>query len=169
MMQRTHADPAHRHRVAGAGSRRPRVLPVLVAGVLVAACVRGLLVESVVAPSDALAPALQPGDRVLVWKTGVDPRPGDVVVVDLTGASVSPEDAEPADSVVARVLAAVADRLGVRATARDELAVVAEVGEGRVELSAPTATSVPADDVVGVVGLRFWPLDRLGPVSGVQR
>ena len=77
-MQRTHADPAHRHSVAGAGSRRPRVLPLLVVGVLVAACVRGLLVESVVAPSDALAPAVQPGDRVLVWKAGADPRPGDV-------------------------------------------------------------------------------------------
>lgn len=168
-MQRTHADPAHRHPVAGAGSRRPRVLPVLVAGVLVAACVRLLLVESFVAPSDTVAPAVQPGDRVLVWKAGADPRPGDVVVVDLSDGSPAASDSAPPDSVVARVLGAVAGALGVRTTARDELAVVAEVGDGRVELSAPAGTSVPVEDVVGVVGPRFWPLDRLGPVSGAEQ
>jgi hypothetical protein len=168
-MQRTHADPAHRHPVAGAGSRRPRVLPVLVAGVLVAACVRVLLVESFVASSDALPPAVQPGDRVLVWKAGADPLPRDVVVVDTSAASPPAEPAGPSDTVVARSLGAVADVLGVRTPPRDQLAVVAEVGNGRVGVSAPTPTSVPADDVVGVVGLRFWPLDRLGPVSVVER
>ncbi len=164
-MQRTHADPAHRHPVAGAGSRRPRVLPVLVVGVLVAACVRALLVESFVASTDDLAPTVQAGDRVLVWKAGPGPGPGDVVVVD-TGAATA-EDAA-VDSMTARVLGAVADALGVRATSADVPAVVAGTDDGRVLLSEPTATSVPADDVVGVVGLRFWPLDRLGAVNGVE-
>ena len=159
-MQRTHADPAARPLVADAGSRRPRVLPVLVVGVVVAACVRGLLLESFVAPSAALSPTVQPGDRVLVWKAS-RPGPGDLVVVD-TGA---PSSQGPADSVLARALGAVADALGVRTTGRDELAVVADTDADRVELSAPSPATVPTEDVVGVVGLRFWPLDRLGPVD----
>ena len=60
-----------------------------------------------------------------------------------------------------------ADALGVRTTGRDELAVVADTDPDRVELSAPSPATVPTEDVVGVVGLRFWPLDRLGPVDEV--
>jgi hypothetical protein len=35
-----------------------------------------------------------------------------------------------------------------------------------VTLTAPVAATVPRDVVVGTVGLRVWPLDRLGSVSG---
>ncbi len=167
-MQRTHADPAPRRLAGDAGSRRPRVLPVLVVGVLLAACVRGLLVESFVVPSAALSPTVLPGDRVLVWKASPQPGPGDVVLVD-TG-EVAPGADAGEESLVARVLGAAADALGVRTSGRDEPAVVAgAIADGGVVTSAPVEAVVPPEDVVGVVGLRFWPLDRFGPVSAVAR
>lgn len=166
-MQRTHADPAPRPDVADAGSRRPRVLPVLVVGVLVAACVRGFLVESFVVPSDALSPTVLPGERVLVWKAAPSPAPGDLVVVETSDVDDHEVTGEGATAVVSRVLATVARALGVSTSPRDELAVVAGADGDTVELSAPEETSVPVGEVVGVAGFRFWPLDRLGPVSGV--
>jgi len=165
-MQRTHADPAPRRLAGDAGSRRPRVLLVLVAGVIGAAVARGLLVESFVAPSAALSPTVQPGDRVLVWKASPQPGPGDLVLVG-TGEASPPGPTGESD--LATGLGAVARALGVPTPGRDELAVVADSDADRVELSAPTATAVTTEAVVGVVGLRFWPLDRFGPVGGVGR
>ncbi len=164
-MQRTHADPAPRPDAADAATR---VLPVLLVGVLVAACVRGFLVESFVVPDDALSPTVTPGERVLVWKAGPSPAPGDLVVVETS----TPDDdaaaaSDGATALVTRLLGALARALGVSTSPRDELAVVGGVAGGTVELSAPEESSVPADEVVGVAGFRFWPLDRVGPVSGV--
>ncbi len=168
-MQRTHADPAPRSDVADAGSRRPRVLPVLVAGVLVAACVRGFIVESFVVPSDALAPTVKPGERVLVWKAAPRPGPGDLVVVETSAPGDGDAPAGGPAPVVSRVLGAVARALGVSTSPTDVLAVVAGSDGATVELSAPEETSVPADEVVGVAAFRFWPIDRLGPVSQVAK
>ena len=166
MTARTHADPARPAPAADAGSRRPRVLPVLVVGVLLAACVRALLVQSYVVASDALAPTVRAGDRVLLW-TGVDrPGPGDLVVVDTSGTGPVDRATPENDGVVGRLLGSTADALGVRSAPTDALAVVTAVHGDRVILSAPWAGEVAAEDVVGVVGPRFWPVGRLGPVGG---
>ncbi|QIM20444.1 hypothetical protein G7075_03605 [Phycicoccus sp. HDW14] len=71
---------------AATGSRRPGVLVVLVVGVLAAALVRGLLLESYHVPSAANAPTFEPGDRVLVLKTDRRAEAGDVALVDDGGA-----------------------------------------------------------------------------------
>ncbi|MBM6400432.1 S24/S26 family peptidase [Phycicoccus sonneratiae] len=106
--------------VAATGSRRPGPLVVLAVGVITAALVRGLLVESYHVPSAANAPTFEPGDRVLVLKTDRRAEAGDVALVDDDGA--------------------------LRLTPSTDL-----VGTGA--------------HVVGTVVWRFWPLDRLGPVS----
>lgn len=71
---------------AATGSRRPGVLVVLVVGVLAAALVRGLLLESYHVPSAANAPTFEPGDRVLVLKTDRRAEAGDFALVDDDGA-----------------------------------------------------------------------------------
>ena len=169
-MTRTLADPAVRPLVADAGSPRPRLLPVLVAGVLLAAGVRAFVVESYVVPSDALAPTVQPGDRVLVLKAGARPATGDLVVVPAqTGSSEGEGSSVIGSGPTARVLGPVAAALGVRAVVGDEVASVASVDGTAVILAAPRVRSVPVDDVVGTVTFRFWPLDRVGPVAAVPR
>ncbi len=168
-MARTHADPALPTSVADAGSRRPRLVLVLVVGVLLAAAVRSLLLESYVVASPALAPTLVPGDRVLVWKALEAPAAGDLVVVDTTGSGVVHRAAPQADGLLGRALGAVADSLGVRSGATDTVAVVGSVDGDRVRISAPRAEVVASSDVIGVVGARFWPLGRLGTVTEVGR
>ena len=65
------------------------------------------------------------------------------------------------------MLSSVADLLGVDIGRQDRLAVVGASGPAPVSLSAPVATTVPPDDVVGRVLVRIWPLDRLGAVTPV--
>ncbi len=109
---------------ARTGSWRPRgALVVLVAGVVLAALVRGFLVESYHVPSGAQAPSFEPGDRVLVLKTDRTAEVGDTALV---------EDAD---------------------------------GALRLVPSADAARS--GGEVVGSLVWRFWPLDRLGSVTGV--
>jgi hypothetical protein len=55
-------------------------------GVIAAALVRGLLVESYHVPSAANAPTFEPGDRVLVLKTDRRAEAGDFALVDDDGA-----------------------------------------------------------------------------------
>jgi signal peptidase I len=55
-------------------------------GVIAAALVRGLLVESYHVPSAANAPTFEPGDRVLVFKTDRRAEAGDFALVDDDGA-----------------------------------------------------------------------------------
>ncbi len=71
---------------AATGSRRPGPLVVLAVGVIAAALVRGLLVESYHVPSAANAPTFEPGDRVLVFKTDRRAEAGDFALVDDDGA-----------------------------------------------------------------------------------
>ncbi len=88
--------------VAGTGSRRPVAL-VVVVGVIAAALVRGLLVESYHVPSAAYAPTFEPGDRVLVLKTDRSAESGDTALVeDADGALrlVPSPDAASADGDV---------------------------------------------------------------------
>lgn len=68
--------------VASAGSRRPRVLVTIALGLLVAALVRGFVLESYVVPSAASAPTFEPGDRVLVLKTDRSTDAGGTVLVE---------------------------------------------------------------------------------------
>ena len=164
-MTRTFADPAVRPSVADAGSSRPRMVPVLVVAVLLAATVRALLVESYVVPSDTIVPTVQPGDRVLVLKTAA-PTEGDLVVV-AAGSEGTGGD-ELGEGAIARVLGPVAEALGVRPHVGDEVATVGSVDGDRVDLAAPSVRTIAVDDVVGTVALRFWPLDRVGPVEAAR-
>ena len=87
MSARAAGDPASATPVAGDGSRRPGVVWLLVAAVLLTALVQGLVLQSHVVPTAALAPAVEPGDRVLVWKVRPSPDPGDLVLVDTTDSA----------------------------------------------------------------------------------
>ncbi len=165
MTTRQHADPAPTTSVAGAGSRRPRVLVVLVAALLLTALVQGLLLQSYVVPDGDLSPTLDPGDRVLVWKATSGTAPGDLVVVDTTATAPVDRSTPVDDGIVGRVLSSLADLVGVDTGRQDRLAVVGQGSGPDVSLSAPVAATVPSDDVVGRVLVRVWPLDRLGAVD----
>ena len=165
MNARPVADPAPATPVAGAGSRRPGVVVVLVAAVLLTALVQGLVLQSYFVPTAALAPAVQPGDRVLVWKLRPSTDPGDLVVVDTTATAPVDRSTPVSDGLIGRVLAAVAELLRVD-TGRQDRARRGLVGDRRRgRLGAPVPGTVPRDDVVGTVVLRVWPLDRFGTVT----
>ncbi len=97
-------------REASTGSRRPGVLVVLAVGVIAAALVRGLLVESYHVPSAAYAPTFEPGDRVLVLKTDRSAESGDTALVEdadgalrlLPSADVADDTADVVGAVVWR-------------------------------------------------------------------
>ena len=165
MSARPVADPAPATTVAGAGSRRPGVVAVLVAAVLLTALVQGLVLQSYFVPTAALAPAVQPGDRVLVWKLRPSTDPGDLVVVDTTATAPVDRSTPESEGFIGRVLAAVADLLGVDTGRQDRLSVVLSATADEVSLGAPVPGTVPHDDVVGTVVLRVWPLDRFGTVT----
>ena len=165
MSARPVADPAPATTVAGAGSRRPGVVVVLVAAVLLTALVQGLVLQSYFVPTAALAPAVQPGDRVLVWKLRPSTDPGDLVVVDTTAAASVDRSTPESGGVIGRVLAAAADLLDVDTGRQDRLAVVSSATADEVSLGAPVPGAVPRDDVVGTVVLRVWPLHRFGTVT----
>lgn len=162
---RPDADPAPAT-VAGAGSRRPRVVVLLVAAVLLTALVQGLFLQSYVVPTGALAPVVEPGDRVLVWKASVGAKPGDLAVVDTTATATVDRSTPVDDGPAGRVLSAVAGLLGVDIGRQDRLSVVAAASGDTVTLGAPVPGDVAAADVVGTVVWRIWPLDRLGSVAG---
>ena len=165
MTARPDTDPAPAP-VAAAGSSRPPVVLVLAAALGLTALVQAVVVQSYVVPTAALAPALEPGDRVLVWKVRPAPDPGDVVVVDTTASAAVDRSTPVDDGLVGRVLSRVADLVGVDIGRQDRLAVVGRSAGEDVTLTAPVAATVPRELVVGTVGLRVWPLDRLGSVSG---
>jgi hypothetical protein len=170
---RPDADPAPATPVAGAGSRRPGVVVLLVAAVLVTALVQGFVLQSYFVPTAALAPAVQPGDRVLVWKVRPSTGPGDLVVVDTTASGPVGRSTPATPGTVGRVLASLADFLDLDSGRQDRLAVVASGadraggGGDDVALGAPSGGTVSRDDVVGTVVLRVWPLDRFGTIPAV--
>ncbi|NHA66974.1 S26 family signal peptidase [Phycicoccus flavus] len=79
MTAASHPDPGPA--LAAAPGRGRRVVATLAIGVVVAALVRGLLIESYFVPSAADAPTFEPGDRVLVLKTDHRAEAGDVALV----------------------------------------------------------------------------------------
>lgn len=171
MSARPDADPAVATSVAAAGSRRqrPPIVVLLAATVVLTALVQGLLLQSYFVPSGALAPTLEPGDRVLVWKVSPALEPGDVVVVDTTATAPVDRATPRDDGLVGRVLTPLAEQLGVDTGRQDHLAVVGGVTGDDVSLSAPVTGTVPAavprDAVVGTAVLRVWPLSRFGVVD----
>ncbi|HSO65323.1 MAG TPA: S24/S26 family peptidase, partial [Ornithinibacter sp.] len=110
-------------------------------------------------------PAVQPGDRVLVWKVLPSADPGDLVVVDTTATAPVDRSTPVSEGTVGRMLAAAADLLGVDTGRQDRLGVVGSATDDEVLLDAPVPGPVPRADVVGTVVLRVWPLDRIGTVS----
>lgn len=165
MTARTHADPVPATPVAGAGSRRPRPVVLLAVAVLATAVVQALVLQTYFVPTAALAPTVEPGDRVLVWKVSPGADPGDLVVVDTTATATTDRSTPVSDGVIGRTLAAVADLLHVDIGAQSALAVVGSSTPDAVSLTEPVATTVPRDAVVGTVVLRVWPLSRFGPVT----
>lgn len=165
MTARPDADPAPATEVAGAGSRRPGVVPLLVVAVVLTAVVQGVLLQSYFVPTSALAPDLEAGDRVLVWKAPPAAAAGDVVVVDTTGSAGVDRATPVDDGPVGRMLSALGDLLGVEPGRRDALAVVASATGEDVTLASPVPGTVRRDDVVGTVVMRVWPLGRLGRVG----
>ena len=164
MTARPDTDPAPATRVAGAGSRRPGALPLLVTAVVLTAVVQGLVVQSSFVPTSGLAPTLEAGDRVLVWKVRPAPAPGDVVVVD-TSATAEVDRSTPVDAgLLGRGLSWAADLLRVQPAPRHRLAVVASTSGDQVVLGGAAPTTVSRTDVVGTVVLRVWPLGRVGSV-----
>jgi signal peptidase I len=162
---RPDADPAPATSVAEAGSRRPRLALLLAAALVVTALVQAFVLQSFFVPTAALAPTLEPGDRVLVWKVRPAADPGDLVVVDTTATAAGDRSTPVADGLVGRVLSSVAGALGVDTGAQSQVAVVGPSTPDAVALTTPVATTVPRDAVVGTVGLRVWPLSRFGSVS----
>jgi len=162
---RPDADPAPATSVAEAGSRRPRLVLLLGAAIVVTALVQAFVLQSFFVPTAALAPTLEPGDRVLVWKVSPAADPGDLVVVDTTATAAVDRSTPVADGLVGRVLSSVAHALGVDIGAQSQAAVVGSSTADAVTLTEPVATTVPRDALVGTVGLRFWPLSRFGTVS----
>jgi len=73
--------PAERRRGPG-GIAAVCILGMLVGTLPLAAAllVRGHVVEAFHVPVGSMAPTLQPGDRILVWKRPFDPRWGDIIV-----------------------------------------------------------------------------------------
>ena len=108
MTARPDADPAPATSVADAGSRRPRPVVLLTVAVVATALVQALVLQSYYVPTAALAPAVEPGDRVLVWKVRPAADPGDLVVVDTTTSATIDRSPQVSDGLIGRVLASVA-------------------------------------------------------------
>ena len=60
---------------------------LLGAAIVVTALVQAFVLQSYFVPTAALAPTVEPGDRVLVWKVRPAVDPGDLVVVDTTATA----------------------------------------------------------------------------------
>jgi signal peptidase I len=151
--------------VAAAGSRRPRLVLLLGAALVATALVQAFALQSYFVPTAALAPTVEPGDRVLVWKVRPAADPGDLVVVDTTATATVDRSTPVAPGLVGRVLSSAADALGVAIGAQSQAAEVGSATADAVTLTAPVATTVPRDALVGTVVLRVWPLSRFGTVS----
>ncbi|WP_432494336.1 signal peptidase I [Kineococcus gypseus] len=104
--QPTTAPPRER-----AAPRGTRAVAVLAVALLAALLLRSFVVQTFSIPSASMAPTLEAGERVLVWRVGAqEVRRGDVVVFDGTG-TFAPAPPEPATGL-ARAGAAVGSALG---------------------------------------------------------
>lgn len=99
---------------AGAGSSRAHPVPVLLAaGILAVVLVRTFVMQPYAVASDAMAPTLGEGDRVLVSKVG-SVEVGDVVVADVTQAWPGPDRSTHTDGgLIGSTLASASSALGI--------------------------------------------------------
>ena len=165
MTARPDTGPAPATHVAGAGSRRPGAVVVLALAVVATALVQVLVLQSSYVTSPDLAPTLEPGDRVLVWKARPAAAPGDVVVVDTTATTGADRSTPVDDGPVGRVLSSAAEVLGVDPAPSHRFGVVDSSSGDVVVLGRPEPTTVAGSDVVGTVVLRVWPLSRFGSLD----
>ncbi|MGL5911138.1 MAG: hypothetical protein ACRCZP_14140, partial [Phycicoccus sp.] len=121
-----------------------------------------------VVPSAALAPTVESGERLVVWKLRSTPEPGDLVVVDTTDSADVDRATPVDDGPVGRVLSTTAGWLGVDVGTQSRLGVVTAAGEGRVTVRTPEESVVDTRDVVGTAAWRLWPLDRFGSVHTAE-
>ena len=86
--------------------RRPRLVGVLVLGLLALALTRALFLEPVVVPTSSMSPTIEPGEHLLVRHgLGVgDPEVGDVVLVQAPNGQL----------MVKRLVATGGQRVGIR-------------------------------------------------------
>jgi signal peptidase I len=138
---------------------------LLAVAVVATALVQAFVLQTYFVPTAALAPTVEPGDRVLVWKVAPAADPGDLVVVDTTSTAEVDRSTPVSDGLIGRTLAAVADLLHVDIGAQSRLAVVGSSTPDAVSLTEPVATTVPRGAVVGTAVLRVWPLSRFGAVT----
>ncbi len=82
-------EPADAESVGSAGRRAPRsgfwhavreIGIVVIAALVISALVRTFLIQAFWVPSGSMEQTLMRGDRILVWKPGIDPTHGEVVV-----------------------------------------------------------------------------------------
>lgn len=148
-------------------SRRLRPVVLLGVAIVATALVQTFVLQSYFVPTAALSPTVEPGDRVLVWKVRPAADPGDLVIVDTTAMATVDRSTPAADGVVGRVMSSAADLLHIDIGAQSEAAVVGTSTPDAVSLTAPLASTVSRDALVGTVVLRFWPLSRFGTVPSV--
>ncbi len=169
MTARPDADPAPATSVAAAGSRRPRLVLLLGAALVATALVQAFVLQSYFVPTAALAPTVEPGDRVLVWKVRPAADPGDLVVVDTTGTAAVDRSTPVSDGLIGRVLSSLADLLHVDIGAQDELGRGRRLHAGcRVPHRSRGRHRRARRRVVGTVVLRVWPLSRFGTVPAAE-
>ncbi|MGL5818368.1 MAG: S26 family signal peptidase [Phycicoccus sp.] len=150
---------------AGRGSHRSRVLVLVAVAIVLAAVVQALVVQTYVVPSAALAPTVEPGERLVVWKMRSTPELGDLVVVDTTDTADVDRATPVDDGPLGRLLGTTAGWLGVDIGTQSRLGEVTAVAGGRVTVRTPDERTVDAEDVVGTAAWRLWPFDRFGSVD----
>jgi signal peptidase I len=136
--------------------RRPRHRALLLAGVglVLMLMVRGFLVQSFYIPTGSMEPTLEPNDRILVNKIGVESslRRGDLVVFD-GSRTFAPQAADGADagSGLGKALGAMASLLSIQVSQSDYVKrVVGLPGDHVVCCDAHhliTVNDVPVDEL----------------------
>src|SRR6478672_1567138 len=162
------------------GIRRHRWLLGPAALLLLVVLVRAFLVTPFGIPSGSMQDTLLVGDHILVSRLTApdDVRRGDIIVFDasrafhlrvpergplqtLVQAAQSLTGTGQPTDYVKRVIGVPGDhvRCWVMGDNRGASA------DSRAHLGDPGGGMVPGDDIVGKVWVRYWPLDRLGPVA----
>lgn len=141
-MTAPHDDPADDPSAGSRASATGWAYAVVPLALLLALLVRTTVVESYAVPDAGMEPTLGAGDRVLIGKWGTPDERGRVVVADMT-AAFGWESGGPAPaSVTARLLAAVATRVGVQRPEHSTVARIVAVEGDRVACTASGAVSV---------------------------
>jgi len=130
------------------GRRRPLFFVIGVGGGIAAALAAFRLLDVVEVTGRSMAPALLPGDRLLVEAVSLrrrPPRVGEVVL--------APDPREPERELVKRVAHVADARVDLRGDAADESTDSRAFG------------SLPVTAVAWRVAFRYWPPSRIGPIA----